>query len=339
LGQRIIRILNMKQSDSLAPQKLKYKHVSPSKETKRFIFIVILLVIGILWGATIPLAKIAVSSGHAPLAITFWEQVIVAVVLGILLIARSFIFRRRFRIPLDRASVIYYAMIAALGAVFPNLFSYWAMSQLPAGIMAIIVASVPMFALAIAVAASIEPFVPYRVLGVCLGCVAVILLVAPDTSLPDPEKAIFVLVGLVAPFCYGMEGNYIARFTPPAVDPVVTLFCAAIIGALVTAPLSLITGVWIDMPGAFALPEQAIVALSVLHAAAYTCYIWLVGKAGPVFSSQVAYIVTISAMFLSAIFLGEAYSPYTFVSLALMLVGLILVQPPLRTKTIFSDYS
>jgi len=84
------------------------------------------------------------------------------------------------------------------------------------------------------------------------------------------------------------------------------------------------------MLGTFTSAEQAIVALSVIHAAAYTSYIWLVGEAGPVFSSQVAYIVTISAMFMSAFFLGEAYSPYAFVSLALMLVGLILVQPPIK---------
>jgi drug/metabolite transporter (DMT)-like permease len=157
--------------------------------------------------------------------------------------------------------------------------------------------------------------------------------VAPDASLPDPKKAIFVFVGLIAPFCYGMEGSYIARFTPPSVDPIQTLFCAAIIGALVTAPLTLAAGAWIDMPGVFASPEQAIVALSIIHAAAYTGYIWLVGKAGPVFSSQVAYIVTISAMFLSVIFLGEAYSPYTFASLVLMIAGLMLVQPPLKSKT------
>jgi drug/metabolite transporter (DMT)-like permease len=303
-------------------------------DTKRISLIAVLLVVGVSWGATIPLAKVAVSSGHSPLGITFWEQVIVTVVMGFVLVSRSIIFRRRLRVPLDRISIVYYIAIAALGAVLPNLFSYWAMSQLPAGIMAIIVASVPMFALAIAIAMSIESFVPYRILGVCLGCAAVILLVAPDASLPDPEKAIFVLVGLVAPFCYGLEGNYIARYTPPAVDPIVTLFSAAIIGALVTAPLSLATGVWIDMTGSFNSAEQAIVALSVIHAAAYTSYIWLVGKAGPVFSSQVAYIVTVSAMFMSAIFLGEAYFPYTFVSLALMIAGLILVQPPIKSKNL-----
>ena len=286
-----------------------------------------LLAIGIFWGATIPLAKIAVSSGHAPLGITFWEQTIVAVVLGILLIVRSAIFRRKISIPLDPASLVYYTIIAALGAVLPNLFSYWAISQLPAGIMAIITSSVPMFALTIAIVTSIESFVPYRMIGVFLGGAAVVLLVAPDASLPDPEKAIFVFVGLVAPFCYGMEGNYIARFTPPSVDPVITLFCAAIIGALAAAPLSLTAKAWIDMPGAFSSAEQSIVALSIIHAVAYTVYIWLVGKAGPVFSSQVAYIVTVSAMFLSTLFLGEDYSIYTFAALALMIAGLILVQP------------
>ena len=299
-----------------------------AKNPTRLSFIGALLLIGIIWSATIPLAKVAVSSGHAPLGITFWQQVIVAVVLGAVLATRWTIFRRRLHVPLDRKSLVFYAMIAALGTVIPSIFSYWAMSQLPAGIMAIIIASVPMFALAIAIGASIEPFVAYRALGVCLGGAAVVLLVAPDTSLPEPGKAIFVLVGLVAPLCYGMEGNYIARFTPPTVDPIVTLFCASIIGAVVTSPVAYAAGAWIDMPGAFTMPEQAIVLLSMLHALAYTGYVWLVGKAGPVFSSQVAYIVTLSAMALSAVFLGEQYSPYAFASLALMLIGLTLVQPP-----------
>jgi drug/metabolite transporter (DMT)-like permease len=303
------------------------------KDTSRLLFIGALLFIGISWSATIPLSKVAVSSGHAPLGITFWQQVIVALVLGIFLTARRAIFHQRINAPLDRASLVYYTMIAALGTVIPNLFSYWAISQLPAGIMAIIVASVPMFALAIAIGMRIEPFVAHRAFGVCIGGVAVVLLMSPNTSLPEPEKAVFVLVGLVAPFCYGMEGNYIARFAPSAVDPVVTLFCASIIGAIVTLPLSIVSGTWIDMPSAFAAPEQAIVTLSIFHAVAYTGYVWLVGKAGPVFSSQVAYVVTLSAVMLSAVFLGENYSPYAFASLALMLVGIMFVQPPLKAKS------
>ena len=102
---------------------------------------------------------------------------------------------------------------------------------------------------------------------------------------------------------------------------------ASIIGGLATAPLSLASGTWIDMPGAFAAPERAIIALSVFHAVAYTGYIWLVGRAGPVFSSQVAYVVTLAGMALSAVFLGETYSAFAFAALVMMLAGLTLVQP------------
>jgi drug/metabolite transporter (DMT)-like permease len=327
----------MKHKQGNTSQGLACDSASRSKAGARMMLVGALLAIGVSWGATVPLAKVAVSSGHAPLGITFWEQTIVAAVLGSLLIARAAIFRRRLRIPLRRDALVYYLAIATLGAVFPNLFSYWAMSQLPAGIMAIIVSSVPMFALVIAIVLSIESFAPYRVLGVCFGAAAVVVLVLPETSLPDPDKAIFVLVGLVAPFCYGLEGNYIAQYTPADADPIVTLFCAAIIGALATAPPALAAGVWVDLPGTFGSSELAIVGLSVVHAVAYTGYIWLVGRAGPVFSSQVAYIVTVSAVFMSAIFLGEAYSPYAFASLALMIAGLILVQPPLQSETIHSS--
>jgi drug/metabolite transporter (DMT)-like permease len=78
---------------------------------------------------------------------------------------------------------------------------------------------------------------------------------------------------------------------------------------------------------------SATLPLSMFHAVAYTGYVWLVGKAGAVFSSHVAYVVTLSAMALSAIFLGEAYSPYALTSLALMIGGLMLVQPPLTSKS------
>ena len=61
---------------------------SLAKDTARLQFIGTLLLVGISWSATIPLSKVAVSSGHAPLGITFWQQVIVAVVLGALLLAR-----------------------------------------------------------------------------------------------------------------------------------------------------------------------------------------------------------------------------------------------------------
>ena len=47
----------------------------------------------------------------------------------------------------------------------------------------------------------------------------------------------------------------------------------------------------------------------------------------PVFASQIAYVVTLGGVFLSAVLLGERYSPWVYLSLVLMIGGLFLVQP------------
>ena len=59
----------------------------------------------------------------------------------------------------------------------------------------------------------------------------------------------------------------------------------------------------------------------------YTGYIWLVGRTGAVFASQVAYIVTLSGVFLGITILGENHSPLVWLALVFMLIGLVLVQP------------
>ncbi|QIE44800.1 hypothetical protein G5B38_04250 [Pseudohalocynthiibacter aestuariivivens] len=42
----------------------------------------VLFVMGIGWGLTVPLAKIAVSTGHQPMGLIFWQLVVVVVFLG-----------------------------------------------------------------------------------------------------------------------------------------------------------------------------------------------------------------------------------------------------------------
>jgi len=197
---------------------------------RRAIFLLALL--GMLWAITMPLTKIAVSSGHQPLGLVFWQLFISSVVLG------AIILLRKSSLPVNAAALRHYLIIAALGTIFHNSFSYLAAAQLPAGILSIVIATVPMFSMLVALGFGLERFSGIRSAGVLLGAIAVVILVGPDASLPEPEKAIFVLLALVAPFCYGLEANYIAAKSPAGLDPVCTVFGASIAGALVCAPLA-----------------------------------------------------------------------------------------------------
>jgi len=46
-----------------------------------------------------------------------------------------------------------------------------------------------------------------------------------------------------------------------------------------------------------------------------------------VFSSQIAYVITIAGVILSAIVLNEVYSGWVWAALILMMVGMVLVRP------------
>ncbi len=281
----------------------------------------LLMFFGMWWAFTIPLTKIAVSTGHPPLGLILWQLMISGAVMFLIVRLQG----RRLRF--DRIAVQHYLVIALLGTILPNSFSYLAAAQLPAGIMAIIIASVPMFAMLIALAIRLEQFSIIRVAGVLLGAFSVVVLIGPDASLPEPEKAVFVLVALVAPLCYGLEGNYISVKSPPGIDPVSALCGASAFGVLICAPLVWLGDYWVDLSQPWGPPEQALIVSSLIHALIYSGYIWLVGMTSAVFASQIAYVVTLGGVFFSALLLSERYSPWVFLALGLMIAGLLLVQP------------
>ena len=301
-----------------------------SRNSRNAIAWLVMLTIGTFWGGTIPLSKVAVSTGYQPFGLILWQLVIGVLVLGSVLLWRGW--RPHFNVEL----LLYYTVIAVCGTLFPNSTSYLAQQHLPAGVMSITIATVPMFTFAFALLLRIEGYSSKRMLGILVAFVAMVLIAVPDSSLPDPSKAIFILVALVAPIFYATEANYLAKHQPKGVDPVSTLFVASAIGLVIILPITLASGQWINPITPWGAAEWALVSASVIHAVTYCAFIWLVGFGGPVFSVQTAYPVTLSGIFLSMIFLGETYSAWIWASLILVIIGLVLVQPKfsnLETET------
>ncbi len=288
---------------------------------KKFFPYAALLVIGVVWGTTIPLTKVAVSTGHHPFGLLTWQMGIMSVALGMIVLAR------RSTIVLDWVHLRYFFIIALIGTLIPNSISYWCASHLPAGVMSLVIAVVPVFSLLIAAAFGFEKAAPARIAGVILGGVAIGLIVFPDTSLPDPAKAIFVLVALVAPLFYGAEGNYVAQRQPADAGPFVTLFISSVMGFSIMAPISYSAGTAINPLEGLSKPEMAVIASSFLHIIAYSGYLWLTKSAGAVFAAQVSYIITPAGVLIAIVGLGEQPSIFVWLALIVLMVGIALVQP------------
>ncbi len=291
----------------------------------------LLAALGIGWGLTQPLAKIAVSEGYQPLGLIVWQQAIVGVVLGGIVWATA---RRRPRGARQWGACLAIALIGTI-VIIPNSASYRAAVFLPSGVLSILLSLVPMMAFPIALALGVDRFRWLRLAGLALGLLGVLILLAPGAALPDPAMIVFVPLAMVAPFFYAFEGNAVARWGTAGLDPIELLFGASVIGFALSVPMALATGQWIDPRPPWSLPDLALLLSSLVHGAVYTGYVWMVGRAGSVFAAQVSYLVTGSGIVWAMVLLGESYTAGIWMSAALIVAGMLLVQP--RPKALLAE--
>ena len=276
---------------------------------------------GLCWGLSVPLSKHAVSAGHHPLGMIIWQLSAVVIVFGAYGALKATALHH------GRHHVRYLLLIIVLGTLVPNTLSLLALAQLPAGIMALVIATVPIFSLLIALLIKIEVFSFWRMLGVVAGVASLVLIAMPESALPDPAAAPWILVGIIAPLCYAIEGNYVAIKAPKDLSAMATLFGASLIGLIVLWPIVYLNGWQVPVWVVWDSSRWAMLGAAGGHMIAYTGYLWLLGRAGAVFTSQVAYIVTLTGVITSIVFLGERYGALLWIAVALMLLALALVKP------------
>ncbi|MBP7241656.1 DMT family transporter [Amaricoccus sp.] len=292
--------------------------------TSRLWPILVLAGCGATWGLTLPLIRIAVSTGHAPLGIMLSQQIIMAAVCAALLVVL------RLPVPGVRGRLGLYAGVAGFGAVLPGYFTFLTAALMPAGVRSILIAVVPMFTLPMAIALGFERPDLRRALGVLLGAAAIVLIAVPDAGVADaavPVSVGVVLLALVPPVSYAVEANFLAWRGSDGLHPFQLLLGASILGAAATWPLAEATGEMLALPPRWGAAEYAIFGAGVLNAMAYAGYVWMVGRAGSVFASQIAYLVTAFGVGWSMLLLDERYPATVWVAFALMLAGVALVQP------------
>ena len=291
---------------------------------RRPIYPVILVLLGIGWGCTQPLGKIAASTGHKPFGLILWQLVVCVLVLGTLTLLRGK------RLLLTPRALRFYVVVAVLGTLVPNYTFYLSVTHLPAGIMSVIIASIPMIAFPLALALGMDRFSLTRLGGLALGLAGVGVIALPGAALPDPAMAAWLPVAMVGPLFYATEATYVARTGIGEMDAVQAMLGASITGLIMCLPLALVTGQWFAPPLPLGRAEWALVASSALHSVLYATYVWLAARAGAVFASQTSYVVTVAGVFWAMLILGERLTSGIWIAAALMIGGVALVRPRAR---------
>ena len=276
---------------------------------------------GIVWGLAFSLVKIAVELGGTPIGLTFWTCLIT----GLLLLGFSILRGQKLNIKLKDLRII--LLLTFLGAMLPNIFFYYAAAHVSAGILSITITVVPIATYALSFLLKLETISARRITGVFFGVGAILVLVLPENSLPNKNEVIWIIVACLSSISYALENITLAIRGIDGIGPV-RLSCGInLLAALILGVFSYFTNNFMPVPLPVTTLTWTILGISLIGATAYTLFVLTVANSGPLFASQVAFLVTISGVLWGMLIFGEEHSRWVWLSLVLMLIGMALVSP------------
>jgi drug/metabolite transporter (DMT)-like permease len=286
-----------------------------------------LLFMGVAWGLSFSLARIAVTVGGAPFGIAFWQTLMC----GVLLLIYTTLRKRP--LSFSRAHIRVYIVVALLGASIPSSCLFFAAIYVDSGVLAITVTLVPIVTYGLALALGSEIRSAVRMTGVICGAIAILLLVLPQNSLPDRAAIPWVLLACVSSICYALENIYLSRHSLQNIGPVRTACGMNLISAVIMAPVAYASGHLFVPAFPFGTLEWTVLGLGLITAFAYSTYVMLIKMAGPVFASQTGYVVTLAGVFWGIWLFDETHSSWVWGSLVMMMIGLTLVMPRRQSES------
>jgi len=276
---------------------------------------------GIVWGLAFSLVKIAVELGGTPIGLTFWTCLIT----GLLLLGFSILRGQKLNIKLKDLRII--LLLTFLGAMLPNIFFYYAAAHVSAGILSITITVVPIATYALSFLLKLEAISARKITGVFFGVGAILVLVLPENSLPNKNEVIWIIVACLSSISYALENVTLAIRGIDGIGPVKLSCGINLLAALILGVFSYFTNNFMPVPLPATILTWTILGISLIGATAYTLFVLTVANSGPLFASQVAFLVTISGVLWGMLIFGEEHSSWVWLSLVLMLIGMALVSP------------
>ena len=215
-------------------------------------------------------------------------------------------------------------LVAALLLIGGNGLVVWAEQEVPSGLAALIVATVPLWMAGLAALPPTHERLPTRaVLGLGLGFLGVVVLVGP--ALDGPRGELRGEAALVLASLSWSCGSLYARRAGIRLDPLAATGWEMLLGGLLFLALAVVNGSWRAMhptPAGIAALAYLVVLGSWIG---FTAYIWLLAHAPAAKVATYAYVNPVIAVLLGWWILDEPITGTVIAGSAIVVVAVALV--------------
>ena len=229
------------------------------------------------------------------------------------------------RMPLDFRLWRAFFVMGALNNLIPFSLSVWGQTQIASGLAAILNAATPLFTVVLAHFLTIdEKMTAYKLVGVLLGLVGVAVMIGGEFLGGLGLHVMAQLAVLGAAISYAFAAIFGRRFegTPPLVTAAGQVSATTVL----MLPIVLLVDQPWNLPVPSATAWGTIAGLALLStAAAYLIYFRILATAGATNILLVTFLIPLSAILLGVTILGERLEPKHFVGMALIGLGLAVI--------------
>jgi drug/metabolite transporter (DMT)-like permease len=289
--------------------------------------LLLLLATGVTLGMAPPFARIATQSGIPVISFAFWQYLIgglMLLTLAILTGARPPLRHLRF-----------YAISGLITLALPNVLIFLAVARIGAGLPSIAYAFPAMLTYAFALALSMEKLIWTRAAGIGLGVVGILIILLPRTGPISDADLPWMLLAMLAPVSLAAGNIYRTRYWPKDAPPL-ALASGTLLGAavwLLLASLVVEGGLYLPSniaPSAGMSKDWVLAAAGLFACLSFIPYFELQRVAGPVYLSQIGYVMAATSLGIGHFVFGERYGLLVWSAVVVIIAGILLVN---RRKT------
>lgn len=283
-----------------------------------------LFAIGALFGLSVPLSRLASDIEAHPVGLALWVNVLA----GVMCLLISF-YRRR--LPALKGRLLRFVLAwGLLGVVGGDVLLFWVVPHLPASTVSIILVCEGFIVYGCLLVRGRAPSDPKSLFGLATGMLGILLLIGTGASITSTGDLVWVLLALSVPAVFAAEDLLICGSMPEGSDFLALTGYSAIAGSLMLLPVAWYLNDFIALSWIPSHLEIAIVGIAASSALGTLLMVQLMVSMGAVYGSQAGYTITFAGIAWSVFLLGEKVTVGALLALALLIVGLLLVDPQKR---------
>lgn len=280
----------------------------------------LLLLVGCLITAMLPLSKLAMAEGVTPLAYAFWQSLGGAVLLFLISVWRA---------PDRRPLYLRYALISGLTAVaIPNGLAFVLVGKVGSGLTATLYALPSLITYAMALGLRMEKASVARSVGLSLGVLGCASILWPrEAGLAEGDNW-WMAIGLGVPLSLAFGNIYRSRAWPAGAKShqlaPAMLFAGALCLGLLIWLRGELNSLWLPT-----ITIKLVVIQACLTAVGYLGFFELQRRTSPVFLSQIGFVITLGGLAWGVLLFGEKINAAVWAGIAILLLGVALANRPI----------